>query len=139
MLERLTLGAAWMGEEVGHLPPIMQNPWSNRLIPPLRRRKAELAKFGQFARSCVTARMDRRNGNRKDMLTCTLESHLKRPEVYTKADIVSDAHTIVFAGSDTTAIVISINRAKLTAGAEINFLSHLEESFCLPEIAKGNR
>jgi len=104
MLERLTLGAAWIGE-VPYLLPIMRSPWLNRFIPTLRRRNAELQKFGQFARSCVTSRMDRGNENRKDMLTYTLEAHRKRPEVYTKADIVSDAHTIVFAGSDTTAIV----------------------------------
>ena len=104
MLERLVLGAAWTGE-VPYLLPLIQHPFTSRLVPSFRRRHAELQKFGQFARNNVTARIDRGSGDRKDMLTYTLEAHLKKPDVYTKADIISDAHTVVFAGSDTTAIV----------------------------------
>jgi cytochrome P450 len=104
MLERLTLGAAWSGE-VPYMLPLIRHPWINRFIPSFHQRTAELQKFGQFARNNVSSRIDRGSGDRKDMLTYTLQAHINKPDVYTKSDIVSDAHTIVFAGSDTTAIV----------------------------------
>ena len=104
LLDRITLNNTWTGE-VPYMLPIIRHPLVQRLIPRFREQTAELRKLGMFARSCVSSRKARGSDDRKDMLTYTLEAHRKKPESYTESDLTSDAHTIVFAGSDTTAIV----------------------------------
>jgi cytochrome P450 len=110
LLERLLLGNTWTGE-VPYVLPLIRMPLFQNLIPSFRQQSADLQKFGQFAKNCVNARVDKGSGDRKDMLTYIIESHHKRPESYTERDVMGDAYSIVFAGSDTTAIVyLSVHR-----------------------------
>lgn len=102
--------------------PIIRHPWVQLFVPRFREQTVELQRFALFARSCVSARLDRGSGDRKDMLTYTLESHRKRPDSYTKSDLTSDAYTVVFAGSDTTAIVRSVFKVGLIVGITCNLL-----------------
>jgi Cytochrome P450 len=103
LLERITLNNTWTGE-VPYMLSVIRHPIVQKFVPRFRDQAAELRKLGLFARSCVSARKDR-GSDRKDMLTFTFAAHRKNPESYSEMDIISDAHTIVFAGSDTTAIV----------------------------------
>ena len=43
------------------------------------------------------------------MLTYTLESHRKRSESYTRQCLTNDGYAVVFAGTDTTAIVFPMH------------------------------
>jgi Cytochrome P450 len=104
VLEDITLGNTWVGE-VPYMTPIVRHPLVQNLVPRFRKQTAALGRLAVFAKSCVSSRLDRGSGDRKDMLTYTLEAHRKRPDVYTQRDLTSDAYTIVFAGSETTAIV----------------------------------
>jgi cytochrome P450 len=127
VLEDVTTRATWSGE-VPYMVPIIRHPLVNRLIPAIRKQQVAFANLAIFANNCVAARLDRGSGDRKDMLTYTLESHRKRPESYTEKDLTSDAYTVVFAGSDTTAIVAPLQGIQLTLGIAFNFLSCSEES-----------
>jgi|SRR5271155_1899852 len=127
VLEEVTTRATWSGE-VPYMVPIIRHPLVNRLIPAIRKQQVAFANLAIFANNCVAARLDRGSGDRKDMLTYTLESHRKRPDSYTEKDLTSDAYTVVFAGSDTTAIVTPIRLDLLTLGLAFNFLSCSEES-----------
>jgi len=127
VLEEVTTRATWSGE-VPYMVPIIRHPLVNRLIPAIRKQQVAFANLAIFANNCVAARLDRGSGDRKDMLTYTLESHRKRPESYTEKDLTSDAYAVVFAGSETTAIVAPIQGIQLTLGIAVNFLSCSEES-----------
>jgi cytochrome P450 len=105
MLERMLLAATWTGE-VPYILPLIRLPIVQRLVPSFRQAGADRQRFAQFARANVAARIDKGSDDRKDMLTYILESHKKRPDSYTENDVVSESHTITFAGSDTTAIVL---------------------------------
>lgn len=104
MLERMLLAAAWTGE-VPYILPLFRSAFVQRMIPSFRQQAADQKRFGQFVKNNVMARIDKGSGGRNDMLTYILDAHDKRPDIYTQSDILSDAHTVVFAGSDTTAIV----------------------------------
>ena len=140
LLDRVILNNTWTGE-VPYMLPIIRHPLVQRLVPRFREQTAELRKLGMFARSCVSARKARGSDDRKDMLTYTLEAHRKKPESYTESDLTSDAHTIVFAGSDTTAIVhppMPLSKV-LISGPPFNILPHVEDPTCLQATAGGNR
>ena len=104
VVDDITLGNTWIGE-VPYMLPIVRHPIVQRLVPRFRKQTAALGRLAEFAKSCVSSRVDRGSGDRKDMLTYTLEAHRKKPDVYTMRDVTSDGYTIVFAGSETTAIV----------------------------------
>ena len=104
MLERMLLASTWTGE-VPYILPLFRSAFVQRLIPSFRQQAADQKRFGQFVTNNVMARIDKGGDGRNDMLTYILDTHNKRPDIYTQSDILSDAHTVVFAGSDTTAIV----------------------------------
>jgi len=104
LLEKVTTKNTWSGQ-VPYMIPIIRHPLVNRLLLAIRKQQAAFANLAIFANNCVAARLDRGSGDRKDMLTYILESHRKRPDSYTQRDLTSDAYTVVFAGSETTAIV----------------------------------